>query len=87
MNGPCGHRVKQPPCTSEFKIASFACKFQFVINKANCGHHEFLILRYAKAKTVLFHRKVRRQETARTRCAKTLLQYCIAVAKNVFNAM
>ena len=32
-NGPCGHRVKQPPYTSELKIASFACKFQFVIKQ------------------------------------------------------
>ena len=29
-NGPLGHRVKQPPYTSELKIASFAGKFQFV---------------------------------------------------------
>ena len=31
--GPGGHRVKQPPYTSEMKIASFASKFQFVIKR------------------------------------------------------
>ena len=51
-NGTCGHRVKQPPYTSELKITSFASKFQFVIKK---NVTEFLTLGRVKARTVLCH--------------------------------
>ena len=32
-NGPGGYYVKQPPFTSELKIANFANKLQFVIKR------------------------------------------------------